>query len=150
MYCISYYIVPDPVVSTQVIPNSELNNRNFESGMVFLGCRVMITSLDVEPDVNITWFGPNGVVVHDNDRYRIDTAGKFNDTVYGNSLNISDLSLTGDNGTQYYCRAQVGAADSFNFLSFVIPSAATSENVTVIVEGTCVILLNTITYIYLL
>ena len=55
--------------------------------------------------------------------------------MYGSSLNITDLSLTGDNGTQYYCRAQVGANDSFIFSSFVIPSETTSQNVTVIVEG---------------
>ena len=149
MYCILYYIVPDPVVSTLVTPNPELNNRSFESGMVSLGCLVIITSLDVDTNVNITWFGPNGVVVHDNDRYIIDT-GQLNNTVYGSSLNITDLSLTGDNGTQYYCRAQVRANDSFVFSSFVIPSEARSENITVIVEGTCVILLNTVTYIYLL
>ena len=132
-----------------VIPNSELNNHNFESGMVSLGCLVIITPLDVDTNVNITWFGPNGVVVHDNDRYSIDT-GQLNSTMYGSSLNITDLSLTGDNGTQYYCRAQVGANDNFIFSSFVIPSEARSDNVTVIVEGTLVILLNTVTYIYLL
>ena len=134
------------MVSTLVTPNTELNNRNFESGMVSLGCHVIITSLDVDTNVSITWFGPNGVVVHDNTRYSIDT-GQLNNTVYGSSLNISDLSLTGDNGAQYYCRAQVGANASFVFSSFVIPSEARSENVTVIVEGTCVILLNTVTYI---
>ena len=147
MYCIIFHIiVPDPSVSTLVTPNTELNNRNFESGMVFLGCLVMIIPLDVEPDVNVTWFGPNGVIVHDNTRYSIDT-GQLNSTVYGSSLNVSDLSLTGDNGTQYYCRAQVGANDSFVFSSFIIPSEARSENVTVIVEGTYVILLNTVNYI---
>ena len=114
--------------------------------MVTLECLVIITSLNVDTNVNIIWFGPNGVVVHDNIRYIIDT-GQLNSTMYGSSLNITDLSLTGDNGTQYYCRAQVGANDSFVFSSFVIPSEATSENVTVIVEGTCVILLNTVTYI---
>ena len=103
--------------------------------MVSLECLVIITSLDVDTNVNITWFGPNGVVVHDNTRYNIDT-GQLNSTVYGSSLNITDLSLTGDNGIQYYCTAQVGATDSFVFSSFVIPSAVTSENVTVIVEGT--------------
>ena len=126
--------------------NSELYNHNFESGMVSLECLVIITSLDVDTNVNITWFGPNGVVVHDNARYIIDT-GQLNSTMYGSSLNISDLSLTGDNGTQYYCRAQVGANASFVFSSFIIPSEATSENVTVILEGTCVILLNTVNYI---
>ena len=114
--------------------------------MVSLECHVIITSLDVDTNVNITWFGPNGVVVHDNTRYSIDTS-QLNSTVYGSSLNITDLSLTGDNGTQYYCRAQVGANDSFVFSSFIIPSEARSENVTVIVEGTCVILLNAVTYI---
>ena len=128
-----------------VIPNSKLNNHNFESGMVFLRCLVIITSLDVDTNVNITWFGPNGVVVHDNIQYSIDT-GQLNDTAYGSS----DLSLTGDNGTQYYCRAQVGANDNFVFSSLIIPSEAISENVTIIVEGTLVILLNTVTYIYLL
>ena len=103
--------------------------------MVSLVCLVIMTSLDVDTNVNITWFGPNGVVVHDNAHYIIDT-GQLNSTMYGSSLNISDLSLTGDNGTQYYCRAQVGANDSFVFSSFIIPSEATSENVTVIVEGT--------------
>ena len=129
-----------------VTPNSELYNHNFESGMVSLGCLVIITPLDVDTNVNITWFGPNGVVVHDSDQYSIDT-GQLYSTMYGSSLNISDLSLTGDNGTQYYCRAQVRANDSFVFSSFVIPSEARSENVTVIVEGTCVILLNSVTYI---
>ena len=135
MFILFHIIVPDPIVSTLVTPNSELNNHTFESGMVSLECFVIITSLDVDTNVNITWFEPNGVVVHDNTRYSIDT-GQLNSTVYGSSLNISDLSLTGDNGTQYYCRAQVGANDSFIFSSFIIPSEATSENVTVIVEGT--------------
>ena len=139
-------IVPDPIIGALVTPNSKLNNRNFESGMVSLGCLVIITSLDVDTNVNITWFGTNGVVVHDNDRYSIDT-GQLNSTMYGSSLNITDLSLTGDNGAQYYCRAQVGTNDNFVFTSFVIPSEATSENVTVIVEGTCVILLNTVSHI---
>ena len=106
--------------------------------MVSLVCLVIMTSLDVDTYVNITWFGPNGVVVHDNARYSIDT-GKLNNTVYGSSLNIIDLSLTGDNGTQYYCKAIVEAWDSFVFSSFVIPSEATSEIVTIIVEGSCVI-----------
>ena len=145
MIILFHIIVPYPIVSTLVSPNIELNNRNFESGMVSLECHVIITSLDVDTNVNMTWFGPNGVVVHDNTHYSIDT-GQLNSTVYGSSLNISDLSLTGDNGTQYYCRAQVGAHDSFVFSSFVISSEATSENVTVIVEGTCFILLNTVTY----
>ena len=126
-------------MSTLVSPNTELNNRNFESGMVSLECFVIITSLGIDTNVNITWFGPNGVVVHDNTHYSIDT-GQLNSTMYGSSLIISDLSLTGDNGTQYYCRAQVGANASFVFSSFIIPSEARSENVTVIVEGTCVIL----------
>ena len=146
MFSLFHIIVPDPIASALVIPNSELNNRIFESGMVSLGCHVIITSLDVDTNVNITWFGPNGVVVHDNTHYNIDTS-QLNSTVYGSSLNISDLSLTGDNGTQYYCTAQVGAIDSFVFSSFVISSEATSENVTVIVEGTCVILLNNVNYI---
>ena len=145
-FILFHIIVPNPDVSVQITPNSELNNRNFESGMVSLGCLVIITSLDVDTNVNITWFGPNGVVVHDNIRYIIDTC-QLNSTVYGSSLNITDLSLTGDNGTQYYCKAQVGANDSFVFSSFVISPKATFDNVTVIVEGTCVTLLNTVTYI---
>ena len=133
-FIIFHIIVPNPDVSVQVTRNSELNNHNFESGIVFLGCLVIITPLDVDTNVNITWFGPNGIVVHDNDQYSIDT-GQLNSTMYGSSLNISDLSLTGDNGTQYYCRAQVEANDSFIFSSFVILSETTSQNVTVIVEG---------------
>ena len=147
MFIVFHIIVPDPIVSALVIPNSELNNHNFESSMVSLECLVIITPLDVDTNVNITWFGPHGVVVHDNARYSIDT-GQLNSTMYGSTLNISDLSLTGDNGTQYYCRAQVGANNSFVLSLFVIPSEARSENVTVIVEGTCVILLNTVTYSY--
>ena len=149
MFIVFHIIVLDPIVSALIIPNSELNNHNFESSMVSLECLVIITPLDVDTNVNITWFGPNGVVVHDNDRYIIDT-GQLNSTMYGSILNISDLSLTGDSGTQYYCRAQVGANDTFVFSSLLIPSEETSENVTVIVEGTCVMLLNTVTYIYLL
>ena len=134
-FVVFHIIVSDPVINVLVTPNSEQHNFNFESGMITLRCLVIVTSLDVDTNVNITWFGPNGVVVHDNTRYNIDT-GQLNSTVYGSSLNISDLSLTGDNGTQYYCTALVGANDSFVFSSFVIPSETTSENVTVIVEGT--------------
>ena len=116
--------------------------------MVCLECHVILTSLDIDTSVVITWFGPNGVVVHDNARYIINI-GQLNNTVYGSSLNITDLSLTEDNGTHYYCRAQVGPNDGFVFSSFIIPSEARSEKVAVIVEGTYyyVILLNTVIYI---
>ena len=102
--------------------------------MVSLGCHVIITSLDVYTNVNITWFGPNGVVVHDDTRYIINT-GQLNNTVYNSNLSITDLSLIGDNGTQYFCKAKVETNNSFVFSSFVIPSEGTSENVIVIVES---------------
>ena len=102
--------------------------------MVSLGCFVIITSLDVDTNVNITWFGQNGVVVHDDTQYIINT-GQLNNTVYNSNLNITDLSLIGDNGTQYFCKTKVEANNSFVFSSLVIPSEGTSENVIVIVES---------------
>ena len=46
-----------------------------------------------------------------------------------------------DNKTQYYCIVQVGVNDTFQQSAYVIPGTTTSENVTVLAEGTC-------TYVY--
>ena len=137
-FFVFHIIVPDPVINVLVTPNSEQQNFNFESGMVTLRCLVIVKPFDVDTNVNITWFGPNGIVALDNAQYIINSI-LLNSTGYSSSLNITDLSLTGDNGTQYYCKAKAGIADSFVFSSFVIPSEDTSENVTVIVEGTNII-----------
>ena len=48
IFSVCHIIVPDPIVSALVTPKFELNNHNFESGLVSLVCLVIITSLDVE------------------------------------------------------------------------------------------------------
>ena len=93
--------------------------RIFESTDVSLFCNVTVTSLDVESDVNITWFGPNGIII-------------IEDTHYNDRSLLTFTTALSDNGTQYYCTASYGASVTS---SLIFPSNATSANTTVIVES---------------
>ena len=70
----------------------------FESDDLPLLCNVTVVApLEVESVVNITWFGPDGMIISD-------------DTRYNSNADRSLLTLTtalSDNGTQYYCTAIV-------------------------------------------
>ncbi|XP_019857587.1 PREDICTED: uncharacterized protein LOC109585878 [Amphimedon queenslandica] len=119
--------------STPVV-TSRLNTtgRIFESNDIQLLCFVTFTPLDVEPNVNISWFGPNGLITMNDAKYSIST-GEINPTTNGSSLTFT-ASLS-DNGTDYYCTASVGPASTVNGFELIIPSdTVTSTSTNVIVE----------------
>ena len=113
--------VPTPVVVSRV----NTTGRIFESTNVSLLCNVTVTPLDVESVVNITWFGPNGMIT-------------MNDTCYNFNTDRSLLTFTTgliDNGAQYYCTASYGASVTAARSSLIYPSSDTSDNTTVNVES---------------
>ena len=113
--------VPTPVVVSSV----NTTGRIFESTNVSLLCNVTVAPLDVESVVNITWFGPNGMITAD-------------DTCYNFNADRSLLTFTtalSDNGTQYYCTASYGASMTAAQSSLIYSSTATSDNTTVLVES---------------
>ena len=106
-----------------VVSSVNTTGRIFESTDVSLLCNVTVTPLDVESVVNITWFGPNGMIT-------------MNDTRYSFNTDRSLLTFTtalSDNGAQYYCTASYGASVARS--SLIFPSNATSANTTVNVES---------------
>ena len=99
--------------------------RIFESTDVSLLCNVTVAPLDVESVVNITWFGPNGMITTD-------------DTHYNFNADRSLLTFTtalSDNGTQYYCTASYGASVTVPQSSLIYASTSTSDNTTVYVQS---------------
>ena len=96
--------------------------RIFESTDVSLLCNVTVTSLDVKSVVNITWFGPNGIIT-------------IEDTHCNDGSLLTLTTALSDNGTQYYCTASYGANETVPQSSLIYPSAATSDNTTVNVES---------------
>uniref|UniRef100_A0A1X7SND3 Ig-like domain-containing protein n=1 Tax=Amphimedon queenslandica TaxID=400682 RepID=A0A1X7SND3_AMPQE len=119
--------VPTPVVTASV----NTTGRIFESNDIQLLCFVTITPLDVDQIVNISWFGPNGLITMNDAKYSIST-GIINSTNYESSLTFT-ASLS-DNGTDYYCTASVGPASSVNGSELITPATATSNNINVIIE----------------
>ena len=112
---------PTPVVVSSVNTTGSI----FESTNVSLLCNVTVAPLDVESVVNITWFGPNGMITKD-------------DTCYSFNTDRSILTFTtdlSDNGTQYYCTASYGASVTVPQSSLILSSAATSSNATVNVQS---------------
>ena len=106
-----------------VVSSVSTTGRIFESTDVSLLCIVTVAPLDVESVVNITWFGPNGMIT-------------MNDTRYSFNTDRSLLTFTtalSDNGAQYYCTASYGASVAQS--SLIFPSATTSANTTVNVES---------------
>ena len=104
----------------------------FESTDVSLLCTVTVTPLDVESVVNITWFGPNGMITMNDTLYGIDS-GMINSMVYGSFLNFT--TSFSDNATEYYCVASFGPADDVMRSELIIPVTATSNNVAVSVDS---------------
>ena len=108
-----------------VLSSISTTGRIFESTDVSLLCNVTVAPLDVESVVNITWFGPNGMIT-------------MNDTHYSFNTDRSLLTITTaltDDGTQYYCTASYGASVTVPRSSLIHSSAATSSNATVNVES---------------
>ena len=97
----------------------------FESTNVSLLCNVTVAPLDVESVVNITWFGPNGMITTDDTRYNFNADRSL----------LTFTTALSDNGAQYYCTASYGANVTVPRSSLIYPSAATSSNATVNVES---------------
>ena len=115
-----------------VVSSVNTTGRIFESTNVSLLCNVTVAPLDVESVVNITWFGPNGMITADDTRYST-SSGMLDMTTYGSLLTFT--SALSDNGAQYYCTASYGANETVPQSSLIYPSAATSDNTTVNVES---------------
>ena len=120
--------------------------RTFISGFSSLFCAVNVASIDLPPNVIFTWWGPQGLVT-DDDKYDLQEGVADDELQFGideedythySNLIIRDLTLM-DNGTQYYCIVQVGVNNTFDQSSYIMPGTTTSDNVTVLVEGTHVL-----------
>ena len=108
-----------------VVSSVNTTGSIFESTDVSLLCNVTVAPLDVDSVVNITWFGPNGMI----------TAG---DTRYNFNADRSLLTFTttlSDNGAQYNCTASYGASVTVPLSSLIYPSSNTSDSTTVDVES---------------
>ncbi|XP_019858997.1 PREDICTED: uncharacterized protein LOC105314694 [Amphimedon queenslandica] len=123
-YTISVQL-PTPVVTTSL----NTTGRIFESNDIQLLCIVTITPLDVNQTVNISWFGPNGLITMNDTRHDMSTR-MINSANFESSLTFT-ASLS-DNGTDYYCTASVKLASDVNEL--IVPTTARATNSTVIVE----------------
>ena len=108
-----------------VVSSVNTTGRIFESTDVSLLCNVTVALLDVESVVNITWFGPNGMITKDDACYSFNT---------DRSILTFTTSLS-DNGAQYYCTASYGASVTVPRSSLIYPSATTSSDTTVNVES---------------
>ena len=108
-----------------VISSVNTTGRIFESTDVSLLCNVTVAPLDVESVVNITWFGPNGMITTDDTRYSFNTVRSL----------LTFTTALSDNGTQYYCTASYGANVTVAPSSLIDSSSDTSDYTTVIVES---------------
>ena len=115
-----------------MVSSVNTTGRIFESSDVSLLCNVTVTLIDVDSVVNITWFGPNGMITMNDTRYVIDS-GMINSKVYGSFLNFT--TSFSDNATEYYCVASFGPADDVMRSELIIPVTATSNNIAVSVES---------------
>ena len=108
-----------------VVSRVNTTGHIFESTNVSLLCNVTVAPLDVESVVNITWFGPNGMITTDITRYNFNADRSL----------LTFTTALSDNGTQYYCTASYGASVTVPRSSLIYPSAATSANATVNVDS---------------
>ena len=122
--------------------------HTFLSGISPLFCAVNVTSIDLPPNIIFTWWGPQGQVI-DNEKYVLQEGVAGDELQFGvheedythySNLVIRDLTLM-DNETQYYCIVQVGVNNTFDQSSYIIPGTTSSDNITVLVEGTHVLYL---------
>ena len=133
-YIIYFCLVPTPVVTSSL----NTTGRIFESNDIQLLCIVTTTPLDVEHNVTINWFGPNGLITMNDTKYSIST-GEINSTTTDSSLTFT-ASLS-DNGTDYYCTASVGPASTVSGFELIVTSdtVTSTNNNTVIVESKLII-----------
>ena len=108
-----------------VVSSVSTTGRIFESTDVSLLCNVTVAPLDVESVVNITWFGPNGMIIADDTRYNFNADRSL----------LTFTTALSDNGTQYYCTASYGANETVSRSSLIYPSSDTSDNTIVNVES---------------
>ena len=108
-----------------VVSGVNTTGRIFESTDVSLLCNVTVTPLDVDSVVNITWFGPNGMITADDTRYNFNADRSL----------LTFTTALSDNGAQYYCTASYGASVTVPRSSLIYPSTAISANTTVNVES---------------
>ena len=104
----------------------------FESTDISLICNVTVAPLDVESVVNITWFGPNGMITMNDAHYSINS-GMLDLTTYESLLTFT--TALSDDGTQYYCTASHGANVTVPRSSLIYASTSTSDNTTVYVQS---------------
>ena len=103
--------------------------RIFESNDIQLLCFVTFTTLDVELNVSINWFGPSGLITMNDTKYSISTR-EINSTTNGSSLTFT-ASLS-DNGTDYYCTASVGPDSNVNGFELIVPSDTVTSTITTV------------------
>ena len=135
MCVIILLLVPSPVVLSNITAGNRMLGRTFESGSIFLSCRGTYTIMDNDT-VTVSWFGPNGLVLVDGSRYTTDLFINRSIGFYDNVLTISNLSVSQDNGAQYYCVVEVSVDDTLPEVPYIIPGTAMSDNNTVTLEGT--------------
>ena len=116
-----------------VVSRVNTTGRIFESTDVSLLCNVTVAPLDVESVVNITWFGPNGMIKMNDTQYSTSISGMLDMTTYGSLLTFT--TALSDNGAQYYCTASYGANKTVPRSSLIYPSTTTSDITTVNVES---------------
>lgn len=104
----------------------------FESSKVSLQCNVTISPLDVEKNVGIVWFGPNGMITVNDSNYNIDIE-MINSGTYFSFLNFT--AMLSDNNTEYYCTTSIGPASNVTRKYLISSVNATSSNTTVVVES---------------
>ena len=108
-----------------VVSSVSTTGRIFESTNVSLLCNVTVAPLDVESVVNITWFGPNGMITADDTRYNFNADRSL----------LTFTTALSDNGAQYNCTASYGASVIVPRSSLIYPSSNTSDSTTVNVES---------------
>ena len=128
-------LVPSPVVLSNITAGNRMLGRTFESGSIFLSCLGNYTVMDNDV-VTVSWFGPNGLVLVDGSRYTTDLFINRSTGFYDSVLTISDLSVSQDNGAQYYCVVEVSVDDTLPEAPYIIPGTAMSDNITITLEGT--------------
>ena len=130
-----FLLVPSPVLWSNITAGNRMLGRTFESGSIFLSCRSTYTIMDNDT-VTVSWFGPNGLVLVDGSRYATDLFINSSIGFYDSVLTISDLSVSQDNGAQYYCVVEISIDDTLPQAPYIIPGTAMSDNITVTLEGT--------------